>query len=62
VQTVCQEEAREDSWVQASNFNCPGQIVIAGDKAAVERATVRLQAAGAKRIIPLAVSAPFHTR
>lgn len=60
--TVCQEEAREDSWVQASNFNCPGQIVIAGDKAAVERATVRLQEAGAKRIIPLPVSAPFHTR
>jgi [acyl-carrier-protein] S-malonyltransferase len=62
VETACQAEATEDSWVQASNFNCPGQIVIAGDKAAVGRATARLQAAGAKRIIPLAVSAPFHTR
>lgn len=62
VRAICQAETRADSLVQASNFNCPGQIVIAGDKAAVERASNALTAAGAKRIIPLAVSAPFHTR
>ncbi|HBK85088.1 MAG TPA: [acyl-carrier-protein] S-malonyltransferase [Firmicutes bacterium] len=62
VQAICEEESRTDSFVQASNFNCPGQIVIAGDKAAVEHASDALITAGAKRIIPLAVSAPFHTR
>lgn len=62
VQKTCQEIADAQSHVQVSNFNCPGQIVIAGDKAAVKRASVALQAAGAKRVIPLAVSAPFHTR
>lgn len=62
VQAICEAETQADSHVQASNFNCPSQIVIAGDKAAVERASNALTAAGAKRLIPLAVSAPFHTR
>lgn len=62
VERVCQATATAEAHVQASNFNCPGQIVIAGDKAAVEQASAALQAAGAKRTIPLAVSAPFHTR
>lgn len=62
VQKICQGTSETNSHVQASNFNCPGQVVIAGDKAAVERASAALLAAGAKRIIPLAVSAPFHTR
>lgn len=62
VQAICAAETQADSHVQASNFNCPGQTVIAGDKAAVERACAALTTAGAKRIIPLAVSAPFHTQ
>ncbi len=61
VQSICEEEARVGSWVQAANFNSPGQVVIAGDKDAVERAGTKLQAAGAKRLLPLPVSAPFHT-
>ncbi|HEY0200578.1 MAG TPA: ACP S-malonyltransferase [Burkholderiaceae bacterium] len=47
--------------VEAVNFNDPGQTVIAGSKAAVERACVELKAAGAKRALPLPVSAPFHS-
>tara|TARA_R100001509_G_scaffold162350_1_gene133745 strand:+ start:1240 stop:2241 length:1002 start_codon:yes stop_codon:yes gene_type:complete len=47
--------------VAAVNFNSPGQVVIAGHAAAVEAAGEALKAAGAKRIMPLPVSAPFHT-
>lgn len=46
--------------VWPANFNCPGQIVISGKKEAVETAGEKLKAAGVKKIIPLAVSAPFH--
>ena len=45
----------------AVNFNCPGQVVIAGDNASVEAAIAAATEAGAKRAIALAVSAPFHT-
>lgn len=48
-------------FVEAANFNAPGQVVIAGDQDAVGEAGARLKAAGARRVIPLAVSAPFHT-
>jgi len=47
--------------VSAVNYNAPGQVVIAGDAPAVERAIVALKEAGAKRAMPLPVSAPFHT-
>jgi len=47
--------------VEAVNFNSPGQVVIAGTQAAVARACEVLKAAGAKRALPLAVSAPFHS-
>jgi [acyl-carrier-protein] S-malonyltransferase len=47
--------------VQAVNFNSPGQVVIAGEKAAVERAMEKCKALGAKRALPLPVSAPFHS-
>lgn len=48
--------------VQAANFNCPGQIVISGDAQAVDKAGAYLKEAGAKRILPLKVSGPFHTK
>jgi len=47
--------------VEAVNFNDPGQTVIAGSKAAVEQACVALKSLGAKRALPLPVSAPFHS-
>jgi [acyl-carrier-protein] S-malonyltransferase len=47
--------------VEAVNFNDPGQTVIAGSKAAVDKACEMLKAGGAKRALPLPVSAPFHS-
>ncbi|HSC74909.1 MAG TPA: ACP S-malonyltransferase [Pseudomonadales bacterium] len=47
--------------VEAVNFNSPGQVVIAGQVAAVDKASELLKAVGAKRVLPLPVSAPFHT-
>jgi [acyl-carrier-protein] S-malonyltransferase len=47
-------------YVSSANYNCPGQVVIAGDKAAVEEAMKLAKSAGAKRALPLAVSAPSH--
>ncbi|WP_417223146.1 ACP S-malonyltransferase [Amphritea sp.] len=54
------EAAAGDEVVSPVNFNCPGQVVIAGNKAAVERAMEGCKAAGAKRAIPLPVSVPSH--
>ncbi len=58
----CAQAARETGeTVQAANFNDPKQTVIAGTKAGVDKACELLKAAGAKRALPLAVSAPFHS-
>ncbi|OOY05203.1 ACP S-malonyltransferase [Thioclava sp. F28-4] len=53
-------EAAQGEVCQAANDNDPSQVVISGDKAAVERATVLAKEAGAKRAVMLPVSAPFH--
>lgn len=54
------DEAANGEIVAPANLNGGGQVVIAGTKAAVERASVRAKALGAKRVLPLPVSAPFH--
>jgi [acyl-carrier-protein] S-malonyltransferase len=54
-------EASSVGVVAAANFNCPGQIVIAGDKAAVERAIESVKKKGCRKAIPLPVSVPVHT-
>ncbi|MBU1616729.1 MAG: ACP S-malonyltransferase [Candidatus Margulisbacteria bacterium] len=51
---------REIGNVWPANFNSPGQVVISGKKESVEQAGEKLKSAGVKRVIPLAVSAPFH--
>lgn len=56
------EQAAEGEVCTAANDNDPGQVVISGHKAAVERAAVLAKAAGAKRAVMLPVSAPFHCR
>ena len=62
-ESICQScaDARGDEVVDAVNFNAPGQVVIAGSADAVGRAIELCKAAGAKRALPLPVSAPFHT-
>lgn len=59
VQAAC-AEAAQGGVVAPVNYNCPGQIVIAGEKEAVERGIEACKAAGAKRAIPLPVSVPSH--
>src|SRR5688572_4447374 len=60
VRAAC-AEASGGEVVEAVNFNAPGQVVIAGHKAAVARAGELCKAKGAKRVVPLPVSAPFHS-
>ncbi|MBU3736165.1 MAG: ACP S-malonyltransferase, partial [Methylobacterium sp.] len=59
VRAVC-AEAAQDEVLEAVNFNSPGQVVIAGNKAAVERGMEAARAAGAKRAVILPVSVPSH--
>ena len=62
LEKVCAEASRAGEPVQVANDNCPGQVVISGAKAAVERAMQGAKAAGAKRAIPLAVSIAAHSK
>lgn len=60
VREVCEEISTEDALVAPANYNAPDQTVIAGHAAAVARAADALKAKGARRVMPLPVSAPFH--
>lgn len=59
IEKVCEET---EGIVSIANYNCPGQIVITGEAAAVEAAGEALKEAGAKRVVPLKVSGPFHSQ
>ncbi len=61
VVSLCEQASDNDSKVWAANFNCPGQLVVAGHAQATERLMELAKEAGAKRALPLAVSAPSHT-
>lgn len=58
IEKVCE---KTEGIVSIANYNCPGQIVITGEAAAVEKAGEALKEAGAKRVVPLKVSGPFHS-
>ena len=60
LESACREAAALGT-VQICNYNCPGQLVISGEKAAVDRAGELAKELGAKRCMPLRVSGPFHT-
>lgn len=60
IEEACQK-ASDKGYVKPANYNTPAQIVIGGDVAAVDAAVENLKEAGAKRLIPLKVSGPFHT-
>jgi len=61
VEDLCEKNSDDHEKVWAANYNCPGQLVVAGHAAAVERMMVAAKEAGARRALPLAVSAPSHT-
>ncbi len=60
LQAAC-ESAADLGTVVIANYNCPGQLVVGGDKAAVDKAATLAKEKGAKRCMPLKVSGPFHT-
>lgn len=60
VEAICQE-ARQDGVLQIANFLCPGNLAVSGDKAACQRAAQLAEAAGAMKVVPLAVAGAFHT-
>ena len=57
---ICEENSDDENVVSPANFNSPQQVVISGHKAAVEKVSLLLKEEGAKRVVPLTVSAPFH--
>ncbi|KFL44302.1 malonyl CoA-ACP transacylase [Lysinibacillus sp. BF-4] len=59
--SVTERITKQGNTVQLANLNCPGQIVISGTKAGVDKACVLAKEEGAKRAIPLVVSGPFHS-
>ena len=61
VEELCSSVSDGDSFVKPANYNGAGQTVIAGTKEALEKATPMLKDAGAKKVVPLTVSAAFHT-
>ncbi|HIG40436.1 MAG TPA: ACP S-malonyltransferase [Gammaproteobacteria bacterium] len=61
VKSICEQLSTDTELVQAANFNAPGQVVISGHNAALEKVQPALKEAGARKVIPLAVSAPFHS-
>ncbi len=60
VEEICNQVSTNSMIASPANMNAPGQIVISGNKEAIEEASEIAKSAGAKRVVPLDVSAPFH--
>ena len=61
IEEICNELKESGKFVVPANYNCSSQTVVSGEKIAVEEAIEKLKSAGAKRVIPLKTSGPFHT-
>lgn len=61
IEEICNELKNQGKFVVPANYNCSSQTVVSGEKEAVEKAIEKLKSAGAKRVIPLKTSGPFHT-
>ena len=61
LESICVQLTRDGKLVEIANFNCPGQIVISGSREGVEQASEMAKAEGAKKVVALQVSGPFHS-
>ncbi|HAY1022137.1 TPA: ACP S-malonyltransferase [Staphylococcus aureus] len=61
VDEICKSLSSDDKIIEPANINCPGQIVASGHKALIEELVEKGKSLGAKRVMPLAVSGPFHS-
>lgn len=61
LEDVCRAVSQDGEVAELANLNCPGQIVISGTARGMEQASIKAKEAGARRVMPLAVSGPFHS-
>ena len=61
VRVICQQLSTEDEIIEPANINCPGQIVVSGHQSKIEELVEKGKELGAKRVMPLQVSGPFHS-
>ncbi|HDE8758382.1 TPA: ACP S-malonyltransferase [Staphylococcus aureus] len=61
VDEICKSLSSDDKIIEPANINCPGQIVVSGHKTLIEELVEKGKSLGAKRVMPLAVSGPFHS-
>lgn len=61
IEQVCEEQQKQGRFVEPANYNCLGQTVVTGEEKAIEELTIKLQDVGAKKVIKLNTSGPFHT-
>lgn len=62
IEEVCKQIEKTGTFITPANYNCKIQTVISGEESAINEATIKLKELGAKRIIPLKTSGPFHTK
>ena len=62
IEEVCKQIEKTGKFITPANYNCKIQTVISGEESAINEATIKLKELGAKRVIPLKTSGPFHTK